>query len=125
MKNICFYFGLAFVLLVCSTNALNSTELAVAINKIIEQPQYARMEWGILIESQIVGDRYSTVYEMNSEQYFTPASNNKVITTAPAYLFFGNDFRFQTPLIADSEVTVCILLYFFFFYCFSLDISLN
>ena len=55
----------------------------------------ARMYWGILIADADTGE---TVYELNSDHYFAPASNAKVFTTALALATLGPDYRLRTTL---------------------------
>jgi serine-type D-Ala-D-Ala carboxypeptidase/endopeptidase (penicillin-binding protein 4) len=90
------------------------SQLAAQIDAIINQPQYARSEWGVWIVSNVTGGSlkhrqqystaqpYSVLYARNHEQYFTPASNNKVPTTAAALMYLGAQFRIQTPVSSSN-----------------------
>jgi serine-type D-Ala-D-Ala carboxypeptidase/endopeptidase (penicillin-binding protein 4) len=51
--------------------------------------------WGILIADR---DNGETLYELNADKFFTPASNAKIFTTALALSTLGPDFRFHTTL---------------------------
>jgi serine-type D-Ala-D-Ala carboxypeptidase/endopeptidase (penicillin-binding protein 4) len=51
--------------------------------------------WGILIADR---DNGETLYELNADKFFTPASNAKIFTTALALSMLGPDFRFHTTL---------------------------
>src|ERR1700733_11786745 len=51
--------------------------------------------WGILIADR---DNGETLYELNADKFFTPASNAKIFTTALALSTLGSDFRFHTTL---------------------------
>lgn len=103
-------FSIAFLFLIVTgvycQKGITVDQLGTAINDIISQSIYNRMEWGILIEAEQSDGSYETIYSLNADQYFVPASNNKVITTAPAYLYFGNDFVYNTPFISDSAAKV-------------------
>jgi D-alanyl-D-alanine carboxypeptidase/D-alanyl-D-alanine-endopeptidase (penicillin-binding protein 4) len=46
--------------------------------------------------------REKTLYERESEQYFIPASNVKLLTTAAILLKMGGDFRFKTPIYRED-----------------------
>ncbi|MDW8346110.1 MAG: D-alanyl-D-alanine carboxypeptidase/D-alanyl-D-alanine-endopeptidase [Bacteroidia bacterium] len=45
-----------------------------------------------------------TLYELNSQKLFKPASNLKVLTSACALTYLGKDFRFKTPFLVQGEV---------------------
>ena len=48
-------------------------------------------EWGLLIADAATGE---TLYELNADKYFVPASNMKLFTTALALAKLGPDFDF-------------------------------
>src|SRR5258706_156997 len=52
-------------------------------------------EWGLLI---IDGETGATLYELNADKYFVPASNMKLFSTALALAKLGPDYRFHTTL---------------------------
>ncbi|HYL34905.1 MAG TPA: D-alanyl-D-alanine carboxypeptidase/D-alanyl-D-alanine-endopeptidase [Bryobacteraceae bacterium] len=45
-----------------------------------------------------------TLYQLNSDRLFTPASNMKLFTTALALLRLGPEYRFRTQLAADHAI---------------------
>jgi serine-type D-Ala-D-Ala carboxypeptidase/endopeptidase (penicillin-binding protein 4) len=51
--------------------------------------------WGLLIADADTGH---TLYELNADKYFVPASNMKLFTTALALAKLGPDYRFHTTL---------------------------
>ena len=51
--------------------------------------------WGMLVADRDTG---ATLYEMNADHFFTPASNAKLFTTAVALATLGSDYRFHTTL---------------------------
>jgi D-alanyl-D-alanine carboxypeptidase/D-alanyl-D-alanine-endopeptidase (penicillin-binding protein 4) len=55
--------------------------------------------WGIQIVDLGSG---KTLYELNPDRFFVPASNTKLFTTALALTRLGPDFTFQTRVVADS-----------------------
>jgi D-alanyl-D-alanine carboxypeptidase/D-alanyl-D-alanine-endopeptidase (penicillin-binding protein 4) len=55
--------------------------------------------WGIQIVDLGSG---KTLYELNSDRFFVPASNTKLFTTALALTRLGPDFTFQTRVVAGS-----------------------
>jgi D-alanyl-D-alanine carboxypeptidase/D-alanyl-D-alanine-endopeptidase (penicillin-binding protein 4) len=57
--------------------------------------------WGILIADRDTGE---TVYELNAEKFFTPASNAKIFTSSLAFATLGPDFRFRTTLETTGRI---------------------
>ncbi len=51
----------------------------------------------------------STLFSVNSQKLMRPASNQKILTTATALYFLGNDYNFNTSLYYDGEIKDSIL----------------
>jgi D-alanyl-D-alanine carboxypeptidase/D-alanyl-D-alanine-endopeptidase (penicillin-binding protein 4) len=51
--------------------------------------------WGLLVEDADTG---KTLYELNADKYFVPASNMKLFTTALALAKLGPEYRFHTTV---------------------------
>jgi serine-type D-Ala-D-Ala carboxypeptidase/endopeptidase (penicillin-binding protein 4) len=60
-----------------------------------------RSFWGILVADRDTG---MTLYEWNADQFFMPASNAKLFTTALAVAELRSDYRFHTTL--ESKATL-------------------
>jgi D-alanyl-D-alanine carboxypeptidase/D-alanyl-D-alanine-endopeptidase (penicillin-binding protein 4) len=58
--------------------------------------------WGLLIIDAATGE---TLYELNRDKYFVPASNMKLFTTALALAKLGPDYRFHTTLETHGFVS--------------------
>lgn len=52
-------------------------------------------DWGLLVVDALTGE---TLYALNPQRYFTPASNTKAFTTALALATLGPDYRYRTTL---------------------------
>jgi serine-type D-Ala-D-Ala carboxypeptidase/endopeptidase (penicillin-binding protein 4) len=59
-------------------------------------------EWGLLIADAATGE---TLYELNADKYFVPASNMKLFTTALALAKLGTEYRFHTTLETQGMVS--------------------
>ena len=62
-----------------------------------------RSHWGILVKNL---DSGAIIYSRNSNKYFVPASNVKLLTTAAALLELGADFRIKTPIYATGKAPI-------------------
>lgn len=70
--------------------------LANQIDAVIDQAAFRRSRWGVLI--QTLGSQPQTLYERSADQFFIPASNVKLLTTAAALTQLGADFRIRTSI---------------------------
>jgi D-alanyl-D-alanine carboxypeptidase/D-alanyl-D-alanine-endopeptidase (penicillin-binding protein 4) len=88
---------LAFALAVCPLSAAGLPE---NIQKLIDSNPAARTAfWGIQIVDLATG---KTLYELNPDHYFVPASNTKLFSTALALNRLGSNFTFLTRVLADA-----------------------
>ncbi|MGH9710908.1 MAG: D-alanyl-D-alanine carboxypeptidase/D-alanyl-D-alanine endopeptidase, partial [Candidatus Acidiferrales bacterium] len=71
------------------TRFQQSVESALAIP--IAQKSFV----GVLVTDAATG---KTLYELNADRYFTPASNTKLFTTTLAMSMLGPDYRFRTTI---------------------------
>ncbi len=81
-------------------NAESASSRAVAafrarVDAVLSKSDAARAYWGILVVDANSGE---TLYELNSDRYFAPASNAKVFTTALAMATLGPNYRIRTTL---------------------------
>ncbi|MFZ3214642.1 MAG: D-alanyl-D-alanine carboxypeptidase/D-alanyl-D-alanine-endopeptidase [Candidatus Acidiferrales bacterium] len=56
--------------------------------------------WGILVSDRDSGE---TLYELNADRFFTPASNAKIITSSLALATLGPAFQFRTTLESTGQ----------------------
>ena len=67
----------------------------VRAGAILSDAKAAKGHWGVLVLDAATGE---TLYALNPEKYFTPASNTKLYTTISALALLGPDFRWRTTL---------------------------
>lgn len=84
-----------------SARKICPAQLPEAIDAIANRPEHRRLHWGILIQTLSPS---RTLYSQNAQQYFIPASNVKLFTTAAALLQLGSDFRIRTSVYGKDGV---------------------
>jgi D-alanyl-D-alanine carboxypeptidase/D-alanyl-D-alanine-endopeptidase (penicillin-binding protein 4) len=92
---------LAILLLSQFAAAAETKTLASKIDKILADPEVSRGMWGIEVISLATG---KTIYQLNSEKLFTPASNTKLFTTAAALARIGPDYHFHTTVETSAAI---------------------
>ncbi|HEY6347948.1 MAG TPA: D-alanyl-D-alanine carboxypeptidase/D-alanyl-D-alanine-endopeptidase [Candidatus Angelobacter sp.] len=75
--------------------------LGAQIRAIINQPQMASALWGIDVVDLESG---KTIYSLNPDHLFLPASNVKLLTTAAALALAGPDYRFHTTVETTGKL---------------------
>jgi len=71
----------------------------VRVDEILSQEGSSRDCWGILVADVNSGE---TIYALNANHFFAPASSAKIVTTAMALATLGSDYRFRTTLEAAN-----------------------
>ncbi|HKD01793.1 MAG TPA: D-alanyl-D-alanine carboxypeptidase/D-alanyl-D-alanine-endopeptidase [Terriglobales bacterium] len=90
------YFATLFCLfLLTQAQAATHTPMGKSIESLLSQPDLARGFWGIEVVSLRSG---KTLYALNADKLFTPASNTKLFTTAAALALIGPQYTFQTTV---------------------------
>ncbi len=92
---------LLFALLTTQLALAQSKALAKRIESILSDPDVARGLWGIEVRELSSG---KTLYQLNENKLFTPASNTKLFTTAAALALIGPDYKFRTTVEANGLV---------------------
>jgi D-alanyl-D-alanine carboxypeptidase/D-alanyl-D-alanine-endopeptidase (penicillin-binding protein 4) len=83
------------------TSDTNNAELDSTIKEIISRPEFEGGHWGM--EFSLL-DTDETIYSLNREEFYRPASALKVFTAGTAYAELGADFRFHTPIYRTGQI---------------------
>ncbi|MGL4422620.1 MAG: D-alanyl-D-alanine carboxypeptidase/D-alanyl-D-alanine-endopeptidase, partial [Gemmataceae bacterium] len=89
-----FCLSAGFLLLVLSP-LTRGQDLAPAIEKVLDRPEYTHARWGLHIVDAKTG---KTVYAKNADTFCTPASVTKLFSCTTALATFGPDYQFRTPV---------------------------
>ncbi|MGB5714304.1 MAG: D-alanyl-D-alanine carboxypeptidase/D-alanyl-D-alanine-endopeptidase [Waterburya sp.] len=76
------------------------SDLPSAIEKIINRPELVRSRWGIEIQTLEGG---TSLYSLNGDMFFTPASSLKLLTSAAGLLELGADYRIKTSIYSVGD----------------------
>ncbi|MDB4908727.1 MAG: D-alanyl-D-alanine carboxypeptidase/D-alanyl-D-alanine-endopeptidase [Gemmatimonadetes bacterium] len=80
--------------------------LTQSLDSLVGGAEFRNAFWGILVVDPVRGD---TLYARNQAKLFTPASNQKLLTSAIALTQLGADFTWQTRLHASGTVRDSVL----------------
>ena len=84
------------------TQAPLNTPLNTQIDTLLQaHPDAMRAHWGVSLVDAATG---ATLYARNDGQYFEPASNAKLFTTATALALLGTGFTFDTRVVAEGTI---------------------
>lgn len=75
--------------------------LDAELDAIFADTSLAQAHWGVLVRSEASGE---SLYELNADRLFVPASNMKLVTGAAALAVLGPDYRFRTEIAAAGPV---------------------
>ncbi len=81
-----------------TSESICPVQLGTAIDAIINRPQFRRARWGILIQPLSPQGINRVLYSHDAKQFFIPASNAKLLTTAAALRALGSDYRIRTSV---------------------------
>ena len=82
------------------TTAAN--RFSARVDVALSNPAASKGEWGLLIADAATGE---TLYALNEDKYFVPASNMKLFSTALALSKLGVDYKFQTTLETRGTIS--------------------
>ena len=81
-------------------------QLSGRIDAIASRPQFNRSRWGIIVQTATSG---TTLYSLDAERYFIPASTLKLLTAAVALHELGPDYRIRTSVYSDRDGSIYIV----------------
>jgi D-alanyl-D-alanine carboxypeptidase/D-alanyl-D-alanine-endopeptidase (penicillin-binding protein 4) len=82
--------------------AINPTvELKEQLEETFNDPNFSNANWGVMVKSLRTGE---ILYKKNVDKLFTPASNQKLFTTAAALLLLNEKFYYETRLYLNGEI---------------------
>jgi serine-type D-Ala-D-Ala carboxypeptidase/endopeptidase (penicillin-binding protein 4) len=79
----------------------DSERFATRVQAALSDPAAKKAHWGILVFDVATGQ---TLYEREGDNFFTPASNTKLFTSAFALAALGPDHRFRTTIETSGDV---------------------
>lgn len=71
------------------------------VSAALAAPDARKAFWGILVADAATGQ---TLYELNADSLFTPASNTKIFTSAFAFATLGSDYTFRTTVETSATL---------------------
>lgn len=74
-------------------------DLPQKIEQVINRPELVRSRWGIAIQT-LNGE---SLYSLNGDKFFNPASAAKLLVSAAGLLELGADYRLQTPIYSEGK----------------------
>jgi serine-type D-Ala-D-Ala carboxypeptidase/endopeptidase (penicillin-binding protein 4) len=80
--------------------AAHKVPLPQAVARILADPGAKQAHWGI----SVVTMSGSPIYALNDSQYFNPASNAKLLTTAAAYALLPSGLTFTTTVSSGAPI---------------------
>lgn len=75
--------------------------LGERLREVLDLPRHKHAHWGLLFVDRETGE---TVFELNADRLFAPASVTKLYSVASAWDAFGPEHRFRTPVHRRGEV---------------------
>ncbi|MGB7283882.1 MAG: D-alanyl-D-alanine carboxypeptidase/D-alanyl-D-alanine-endopeptidase [Candidatus Acidiferrum sp.] len=83
-------------------DAAAAARFGARVDTLLDAVPASKGDWGLLIIDAKTGE---TLYAKNADNYFVPASNMKLFTTALALAKLGPDYRFHTTLETHGTIS--------------------
>ena len=81
--------------------SLAAARFAARVESLLDAAPVDKGEWGLLVVDAETG---ATLYEKNANDYFLPASNMKLLTTALALDTLGPEYKFRTTVETNGTL---------------------
>jgi D-alanyl-D-alanine carboxypeptidase/D-alanyl-D-alanine-endopeptidase (penicillin-binding protein 4) len=78
-------------------------QFSARVDAALSETHAQKAFWGILVADRDTG---KTLYELNADRLFAPASNAKLFVTSFALAALGRDYRYRTTLESKDAITV-------------------
>lgn len=85
-----------------SRQAQSITQFGAQVSSALADAHAQKASWGILVIDQDSGE---TLYALNADRYFAPASNAKIFATSLALATLGRDYRYRTTLESKAPLS--------------------
>src|SRR5579862_9152779 len=79
-----------------------ANRFSARVDVALSNPFASKGEWGLLIVDAATGE---TLYALNEDKYFVPASNMKLFSTALALSKLGSEYKFHTTLETRGTIS--------------------
>ena len=83
-------------------NLAAANRFSARVDVALSNPAATKGEWGLLIADAVTGE---TLFALNDDKYFVPASNMKLFSTALALSKLGLDYKFHTTLETRGTIS--------------------
>jgi D-alanyl-D-alanine carboxypeptidase/D-alanyl-D-alanine-endopeptidase (penicillin-binding protein 4) len=95
-----------------SSSRVCPAQLNEKISALIDDRAYQHARWGIMVQALDPANRSQPqpLFARNAEQYFTPASTAKLLTTAAALHHLGPQFRARTYVDQAASASGAVIL---------------
>jgi D-alanyl-D-alanine carboxypeptidase/D-alanyl-D-alanine-endopeptidase (penicillin-binding protein 4) len=94
-------FPLALTLFLSGSASLHATDVKTRLDRLVSDSLLQNAFIGLDVIDITSGD---TIYQLNADRFFTPASNLKLFTSAAALELLGPNFRFKTEFYYDGKI---------------------
>ncbi|HLJ42076.1 MAG TPA: D-alanyl-D-alanine carboxypeptidase/D-alanyl-D-alanine-endopeptidase, partial [Candidatus Acidoferrales bacterium] len=85
-----------------TAQARDVAEFTSRVDAALSEAHAQKAFWGILVADRDTG---KTIYELNADRFFAPASNAKLFVTSLALSTLGPDYRYRTTLESKASLS--------------------